>query len=53
MSPQIRRIIGIVACLLGAVMLVLNMSRGYGIGWRPFALIAIGAIFLMMARSGR
>ncbi len=53
MSPQIRRIIGLVACLMGAVMLVLNYSKGYGIGWRPFALIILGAIFLMLAKRGR
>lgn len=48
MSPQIRRIIGLVACLLGAFMLV-----RYGIGFRPIALIVIGAIFLILAKRGR
>jgi membrane-bound ClpP family serine protease len=45
MSPQIRRIIGIVACLMGAFMLAKN-----GIGWRPLGLIVVGAIFLSLGR---
>lgn len=53
MSPQIRRIIGIIACLIGAVMLVLDFSKGYGIGFRPIGLIVIGAIFLVLAKRGR
>jgi hypothetical protein len=52
MSPQIRRIIGIVACLMGAFMGALNWSKGYSIGFRPLALFAIGAIFLVLAKRG-
>jgi hypothetical protein len=43
MSPQIRRIIGLVAIVLGAILLGKD-----GVGWRPIGLIGVGiaAIFL-------
>ena len=48
MSPQIRRIIGLVAIIIGAIML-----GRYGNGFRPIALIAIGIIFLILPNRGR
>lgn len=50
MSPQLRRAIGIGACLWGAITPALNWSKGYGIGVRPFALIVVGAIFLILVK---
>jgi membrane-bound ClpP family serine protease len=44
MSPQIRRIIGIVAFCVGALMLGKD-----GISWRPIGLFIVGALFIFLS----
>ena len=53
MSFQGRRLIGIIATLMGTFIIARNLSRGQPLGLFPFMLLFIGVVYLLLTWGGR
>ena len=53
MSFQGRRLIGIIAMLMGTFIIARNLSRGQPNGLFPFMLLFIGIVYLLLTWGGR
>lgn len=52
MSFQARRIIGIIATLMGSFIIARNYYRGQPNGLFPFMLLFIGVVYLLLTWGG-
>ncbi len=52
MSFQLRRLIGIIAALMGTLVIARNYYRGQPNGLFPFMLLFIGIVYLLLTWGG-